>query len=224
MADAFETAQTICGKSPAHPIAQKLGVVQQVQMDNYLSVLIDGSATPISVLKACGAKAGDKVVVLPRQGATWIAVSKVGGDLPSLLSISDSGKDLLIGGSRALTAADTLTNVTYSGNWLTWESIMQQSNASTVRRYQRRILIEATILLKSSFTVGNYWQKAGTLNTAIPRPVVGANYFARARWTTAGSFYLATNGELYLSSILANAYDPENENNFGVTFDYFIIS
>ena len=55
----------------------RLGVVKDVKATS-LSVLIDGSTTPATIVKGCTCNSGDRVIIL-RQGTQFYAIARVGG-------------------------------------------------------------------------------------------------------------------------------------------------
>lgn len=55
----------------------RLGLVKDVK-ETTLSVLIDGSTAPATIVKGCACNIGDRVIIL-RQGTQFYAVARVGG-------------------------------------------------------------------------------------------------------------------------------------------------
>ena len=75
--DAYDVARLIASQHPKAP-KPRWGTVQSIA-EKTLSVLPDGSTSPITVVRGCSPRVGGRVVMLVN-GTEWIAVAQVGGD------------------------------------------------------------------------------------------------------------------------------------------------
>lgn len=75
--DAYDVAKLIADQHPKAP-KPRWGTVQSIA-EKTLSVLPDGSTSPITVVRGCSPRVGGRVVMLVN-GTEWIAVAQVGGD------------------------------------------------------------------------------------------------------------------------------------------------